>query len=307
MLVERIRALGPVLDMEATRALYETSGAEVVPAGMRVLRDLAYGPDNLQRLDVYGPASAGTRPAPVLIVVHGGGFIRGDKSERSNAGIHFAKAGYLTLVANYRLAPAHPWPSGAEDVGAVWRWAQQQAAAYGGDLEQMFLLGESAGAAHVASATLIRSLQPQGGLRPAGIVLVSGPYDAELELRARRQLGIATPDPRNEAYFGADTNLHRQRSIIRLIDAEPLPVLITFAELDLIQMQVQAGELFAHLVTHCGYSPAIAVIRGHNHLSQCFSLNTGDDALADPILRWMAQVPRQQQAGSPGFSSIVHT
>jgi triacylglycerol lipase len=123
---------------------------------------------------------------------------------------------------------------------------------------------------------------------------VSGPYDAELELRARRQLGIATPDVRNEAYFGADTTLHRQRSIIQLIDAEPLPVLITFAELDLIQMQVQAGELFAHLVKHCGFSPAITVIRGHNHLSQCFSLNTGDDALAEPVLRWMAGVTRQQ-------------
>jgi acetyl esterase len=292
MLAERIRALGPVLDMQATRALYKTSEAEAVPPGMRVVRDLAYGPDTLQRLDVYCPTPAGTRPVAVLIVVHGGGFIRGDKSERINAGIHFAKAGYLTLVPNYRLAPAHPWPSGAEDVGAVWCWAQSHVAGYAGDADRMFLLGESAGGAHVASATLIRELQPEGGLRPAGIILVSGPYNAELELRARRQLGIATPDPRNEAYFGADTSLHRQRSIIRLIDAEPLPVLITFAELDLIQMQVQAGELFAHLTTHCGFSPAISMIRGHNHLSQCFSLNTGDDALAEPVLRWMTEVLR---------------
>jgi len=294
-LAEGIRALGPVLDMPATRALYADSGSEGVPDDMRVLRDLPYGSDPLQRLDVYCPTPVASA-APVLIVVHGGGFVRGDKAERANAGIHFAKAGYLTMVPNYRLAPAHPWPSGAEDVGAVWRWAQQEARAHGGDTHRMFLFGESAGAAHVAAATLVRRLQPQGGLRPAGIVLVSGPYDAELELRARRQLKIATPDPRNEAYFGTDTRLHSQRSIIRLIDADPLPVLITFAELDLIQMQVQAGELFSHLLLNCGFSPSIEMIRGHNHLSQCFSLNTGDAALAGPVALWMEGVPRIAQS-----------
>jgi len=290
-LSEGIHALGPVLDMPATRALYADSGSEIAPDLMRVLRDLPYGSDPLQRLDVYCPPTVASA-APVVIVVHGGGFVRGDKAERANAGIHFAKAGYLTIVPNYRLAPAHPWPSGAEDVGAVWRWAQQEVRTHGGDTDRMFLLGESAGAAHVAAATLVRRLQPQGGLRPAGIVLVSGPYNAELELRARRQLNIATPDPRNEAYFGADTRLHSQRSIIRLIDADPLPVLITFAELDLIQMQVQAGELFSHLLMRCGFSPEIEMIRRHNHLSQCFSLNTGDDALAGPVARWMEGVAR---------------
>ena len=291
-LAEGIRALGPVLDMSATRALYAGSGSELVPDFMRVLRDLPYGSDPLQRLDVYCPQAVASA-APVLIVVHGGGFVRGDKAERANAGIHFAKAGYLTMVPNYRLAPAHPWPSGAEDVGTVWRWAQREARTYGGDAGRMFVFGESAGAAHVAAATLVRDLQPQGGMRPAGIVLVSGPYNAELELRARQQLDITTPDPRNEAYFGADTRLHSQRSIIRLIDADPLPVLITFAEQDLIQMQVQAGELFSHLLMSCGFSPAIEMIRGHNHLSQCFSLNTDDVALAGPVTRWLAEVARQ--------------
>jgi len=289
---EEIRALGPVLDMPATRALYANSASEVVPAVMRVLRDLPYGPDPLQRLDVYCPPIVASI-APVLIVVHGGGFVRGDKAERANAGIHFAKAGYLTLVPNYRLAPAHSWPSGAEDVGAVWCWAQREARTYGGDADRMFVFGESAGAAHVAAATLVRGLQPRGGMRPTGIILVSGPYNAELELRARRQLNIATPDPRNEAYFGTDTRLHSQRSIVRLIDADPVPVLITFAELDLIQMQVQAAELFSHLLIRCGFSPAIEIIRGHNHLSQSFSLNTGDDALAGPVSRWMAGVAQR--------------
>jgi acetyl esterase len=290
-LAARIHALGPVLDMAATRALFESSNSEVVPAGMRVQRDVAYGADPLQRLDIYQPLASPGALAPVLIFLHGGGFIRGDKQERINAGIHFAKAGYLTLVPNYRLAPAHPWPAGAEDVGAVFQWARERAAQSGGNGRRIILMGESAGAAHAAAAIFIRSLQPAGGLRPAALVLISGPYDAGLEYASRRQFGVATPDPRNDAYYGPDPALHHARSIVDLIDVEPLPVLVTFAELDLLQMQVQAGQLYAQLVKRHGFAAQIAMIRDHNHLSQCFSLNTGDEALSAPISRFLAGVP----------------
>jgi triacylglycerol lipase len=76
-------------------------------------------------------------------------------------------------------------------------------------------------------------------------------------------------------------------SIVDLVDAPPVPMLISFAELDLLQMQVQAGELFARLVTRHGYAPQLAVIRGHNHLSQILSINTGDESLSAPILAFL--------------------
>jgi triacylglycerol lipase len=76
-------------------------------------------------------------------------------------------------------------------------------------------------------------------------------------------------------------------STVDQIDADPLPLLITFAELDLVQMQVQAGELFARLVTRHGFSPELHVIRGHNHLTQVFSLNTGDESLSAPVLNFI--------------------
>ncbi|MBU6249022.1 MAG: alpha/beta hydrolase, partial [Xanthomonadaceae bacterium] len=52
--------------------------AAELPAGTRVVRDVAYGPDALQRLDVYAPA--GAHDAPVILMVHGGGWRRGDKA-----------------------------------------------------------------------------------------------------------------------------------------------------------------------------------------------------------------------------------
>lgn len=295
---ERIRALGPVLDMTAVRALYADCDADVVPAGLRVQRDIAYGDDPLQRLDAFLPVSqsvmphAGAPGAPVIVLVHGGGFIRGDKQERVNGGIHFARRGYLALVPNYRLAPAHTWPAGAEDVASVWAWARREARALGGDPDRIVLAGESAGATHVATASLVRRFHPAGAPPPAGVVLISGPYDPVLERTCRRQFGVATPDPRNDAYLGDDPARLPERAVIELVDVAPLPLLITYAELDLLQMQVQACELFATLVRRHGFAPELAMIRNHNHLSQCFSLNTGDASLAAPLERFLDTVSR---------------
>jgi acetyl esterase len=146
------------------------------------------------------------------------------------------------------------------------------------------LAGESAGAAHVAAAVLIRRFRPAAGLAVAGAALISGVYDVRLERMARAQFGIATPDPRNDAYFGADAGRYAEMSTVELIDVPPLPMLITYAELDMPQMQVQAGEMFARLITQHGFSPGIEVIRGHNHLTQVYSVNTGDESLSGPVL-----------------------
>jgi hypothetical protein len=78
-------------------------------------------------------------------------------------------------------------------------------------------------------------------------------------------------------------------STVRLIDAAPLPTLITYAELDMPQMQVQAGQLFAALVTKHGFSPDLQVVRGHNHLTQLYSVNTGDETLTRIIQGFIAQ------------------
>jgi hypothetical protein len=53
------------------------------------------------------------------------------------------------------------------------------------------------------------------------------------------------------------------------------------------QMQVQAGELFARLVVKHGFNPSLAVIAGHNHLTQVYSVNTGDDSLITPLLQFI--------------------
>ena len=282
----RLRSLGAVLDLRTSLELYEPLLARQPRAGVQITHDQAYGSDVRHRLDVYAPAIAGI-PRPVVLIFHGGGFIRGDKRERENAGLYFARAGYLAIVPNYRLAPAARWPAGAEDVVAALQWARAHVVHYGGDPEQIWLIGESAGAAHVATASLLRRFHPPEGLKIQGIVLISGVYNVELERLARAQFGVATPDPRNEPYFGSDSEHYPAMCVVDQVDAAPLPMLITFAEMDLLQMQVQAGELFARLVRQHGFAPRLAVIRGHNHLSQIISINTGDESLTAPILEFL--------------------
>jgi acetyl esterase len=283
-----IRAHGAVLDLHFAQSMYKPLLENQLRDGVTAVRDLAYGSDTRHRLDVYRPQNQGEAPHAVMIFMPGGGFIRGDKSDRDNVGNYFARQGIAVVVANYRLAPQHVWPSGAEDVISVYRWVREHAGHYGLDPARIILAGESAGAAHVAAATLIRRFHPAEGLSVAGTVLISGVYNPVLEKLARQQFGVATPDPRNEAYYGSNFATYKDMSTIALIDALPsAPLLITYAELDMLQMQVQAGELFARLVTEHGFKPQLRVIRGHNHLTQTYAVNTGDESLSGPVLEFV--------------------
>jgi acetyl esterase len=285
---QRIRTRGAVLDMPFTQAIYQPLLQQQRRDGVEVERDLTYGQDARQKVDVYRPLAHAAQHRTAMIFMPGGGFIRGDKSERENVGQYFARHGIVVAVANYRLAPAHTWPAGALDVISVFEWLKKNAPRYGVDGTRVFLAGESAGAAHVAAAMLIRRFHPPGGLSAAGGMLISGVYNVRLEKLARAQFGIATPDPRNEAYFGSDFTRYPAMSTIDLIDAAAFPLMITFAEIDLLQMQIQAGELFARLVTNHGFAPQLGVVRGHNHLTQVYAVNTGDESLSAPMLKFLS-------------------
>jgi acetyl esterase len=287
-LAAQLRALGVGFNLPEVQALYAPLLARQAHDGLCCSTDLAYGQHERQRLDVYRQEVSRDRSLPVLVMFHGGGFIRGDKAQRANLGWWAAREGFLALLANYRLAPACQWPSGPEDVVAVWHWVQAHAERLGGDPRRVVLMGESAGAAHVATASLRRSFQPEGWCI-AGAVLLSGPYNAPLERLARAQFGTPTPDPRNDAYFGPALSTLIAASIVEHIDAKPFPLLIGYAERDLLPMQVQAGELFARLVGRHGYAPALHCWRDHNHFSQGFSFGTGDTSVSGPVATFIRQ------------------
>ncbi|HWU75527.1 MAG TPA: alpha/beta hydrolase [Rhodanobacter sp.] len=139
----------------------------VLPAGARVMHDVAWGRDPHQRFDVYVPARA--HHAPVIFMVHGGGWRRGDKAAAGviqNKITRWVPRGFIVISTNYRLLPGTPPLQQAQDVARALAVAQQQAAKWGGDASRFILMGHSAGAHLVALLTAERALASRQGARP---------------------------------------------------------------------------------------------------------------------------------------------
>lgn len=113
---------------------------------VRCVRDIAYTstgrPDHT--LDIYMPMEAG--PHPVVFYVHGGGFRILSKDTHWIMGLIFARKGYVVVNINYRLAPEHLFPTAVEDTSEAWAWMVEHIERFGGDLDQVIVAGESAGA-----------------------------------------------------------------------------------------------------------------------------------------------------------------
>lgn len=285
-LAGKIRLLGHGIDPDGTARIYAEALGRQPTDGVDVIPDLRYGEGGRHVLDVYVP-TAGESPRAIVIFFHGGGFSRGDKADRRNVGFFFARNGVIALLANYRLAPDHRWPAGAIDVVTVLRWAQDNAGRYGGDPRRIVLMGESAGAAHVAAAGFVSRFHGGRPLGVAGLVLHSGSYNVAMERQAAHVFGIAAPDVRNESYFGSDFQRYPDMSTVRIIDAPDIPSLILYAEFDPVQMQVQAGELFATLVQRARVCPGLRRLNGHGHISQICSFNTEDTSVSGPVLAFV--------------------
>jgi triacylglycerol lipase len=288
----QIRALGPVVNVPAVNKLYEPLLARQPTANVTRTNDIAYGPDERHKLDTYRPEQASSERRPAVIFFHGGGFVRGDKAERSNIGYFFARNGVVAILSSYRLAPKNPWPAGPEDVVAALNWVKANGDSLGIDPNRIFLMGESAGAAHVASAVTMPRFRPADGLGIAGAVLLSGVYGADLEFRAKKQFGLPTPDPRNDAYFGTDPERLGAMSIVLNLKAPLPPILLAYAELDPPQMQIQAGEMFAALCRAQNTCPDLLWMKAHNHGSAGSSFNTEDDTVSRPVLDFILSKQR---------------
>jgi acetyl esterase len=145
--------------------------------GVRKIANVAYGPRSRgpHLLDIYlppePPPEAGARggdrrPRPIVIYVHGGAFRILSKDSHFIMALAYARRGYVVFNINYRLAPDHPFPAAIEDVCLAYEWVALHAAQYGGDISQLVLAGESAGANLVVSTTLAACYKrPEGFAR----------------------------------------------------------------------------------------------------------------------------------------------
>jgi triacylglycerol lipase len=279
-IASKIAAIGPAVTPQmvaATMDLFAPFHTRTDVTSASVRRDLRYGPHERHRLDVFAPAGPIETPKPVLMFVHGGGFIAGDKCAPGrpfydNVALWAMRNGLIGVTMTYRLAPEHTWPAGSDDVAAAVRWIRQNIGAYGGDAERIVVMGQSAGAVHVAGFLA----REQNG-QPAGAILVSGLYDVMTMER----------NPLFHAYFGNDATAHREATFVRELASTKVPLMMVVAEHDPADFQRQAAQLLnAYCESHARL-PRLLQASGDNHLSTVLQINSERDRLGDPLLRFI--------------------
>ena len=251
-------------------------------ADVEVIRDLRYGDDERHRLNVFQAKGASGAARPVLVFVHGGGFIGGDKSMPGmpfydNVGVWGARHGMVGVNITHRLAPKHPWPAGSEDVAAALQWIRKNIGAHGGDPRQIFLMGQSAGAAHVAQFLAHPQFDGLDRGALAGAILVSGLYDTN----------TMDKNPLFKAYFGEDPSLYAERSALPGLAESTVPLLVTLAEFDPLDFKRQYVELLRAFIEKRRGLPRLAWLPGHGHLSGILAVNTEHDFLGDRVLEFV--------------------
>ena len=282
----RLRALGADFTPDqivATRELFAPLVPRPSDSGAQVQRDLRYGPDERNRLDVFSPVRS--RGLPVVVYVHGGGFVQGDKGDAAapffnNFGAWAVGEGFVGVTMTYRLAPAHAWPAGPQDIERAVQYLKAHVSNAGGDPTRLVLVGQSAGGTHVSGWIARQGCEPGTRAEAAGAVMLSGIFD----------FGIANPSPMHDAYLGSDHSLHAGRSTLAALANTRLPCMFTIGELEPPQFQRQAAAVVAACHAARGRYPEMHYLVGHNHVSSVMQVGSSVDSFGPLLAQFVRRV-----------------
>ncbi|MDN3923205.1 alpha/beta hydrolase [Roseateles violae] len=227
--------------------------------GITTRRDLAYGPHGrFNTLDVLAPAERGTAPLPVLLHLHGGGLMIGEKNnEALPLLLHIARAGWIVVTINYRLAPTSKYPAQLEDTKRAIAWIREHAKELGADASFIAATGGSAGATLAALAALTANDQRyQPGFEAADTsVQAAVPFYGSYDLVSAGALPHleAHVFPRSRA---EDPQLWRDASASCLVRRDAPPFLIFHGSHDALA-PVEDARAFAAALRAASAAPAI--------------------------------------------------
>ena len=210
------------------------------------IRDIPYGnKDKRQKLDIIVPKGDG--PFPVLIYIHGGGWLGGDKYHYTRIVKQLSQGGTLVFNVNYPLAPDCRFPSQFQNISLAIGWILKNAEKYGGDVNKIFLAGDSAGA-HLSSWYAAAACKPElfekTGVKNSlplksikGLLLFFGVYDLETACNTEF-FGMRTAV---EGFIGLERDNYREivdlSSPLRHISENYPPVFLCCGEVDKLYPQ----------------------------------------------------------------------
>lgn len=258
-----------------------------LPDGVVLEKDLAYlAPGRGEKLDLYRPASpAGGAGSPAVVIIHGGGWVGGDKGADREfiTGTTLAKAGYVCASINYRLEGGDRWPQNLHDCKNAVRWLRVNAARLHVNPERIGVIGGSAGG-HLAMMVAYTAGRP--GFDPGP--LYAGVSDkvsacvnmygiANLVTRRRTDRdGTPNGPPAGHALFPESRESApakwRLASPVSHVTAASPPTLILHGTRDTTVDRDQSAEL-AKVLEAAGVEHRLIMVEGANH---AWALRTRD-------------------------------
>lgn len=191
------------------------------PENSTVQRNVSYGSDSAQRLDVYIPKNA--QNAPVILMVHGGAWRTGDKAMNrvvENKANRWLTKGIIFVSINYLLLPKADPLTQANDVALALAKAQSLAPSWGGDAKRFVMMGHSAGAHLVALISANANIAKQQGAQPwlGTVMLDSAAYDLEKTMLSKHM-------PFYDKAFGTDSAFWKSTSPSYQLSQKTIPML----------------------------------------------------------------------------------
>ena len=241
-------------DVEAIQDGYRKASDGAI-ASVRGRLDLEYGPDPLQRLDLF-PAAGGD-PAPVMVYIHGGYWMGGDKIGRRFPAQIYNDAGITWAPVNYRLAPGCTMDEIVADVRSALAWIHRNAADHGVDPARIHVAGSSAGG-HLTGMALAPGWHADYGVPQdlvKGACPMSGLFDlAPMRITSHREV------------LALDEDMAARNSPVLYPPAAPLPVVVAWGARESEEFRRQSEDYAAVLETAgCAVTPIAAA--GHDHFS----------------------------------------
>ena len=244
------------------------------------LADGRYGPLAVQQIEVIVPAGPSERPRPVVLFIHGGGWNSGAPGDYRFVGRTLAREGYVVVLSGYRLGSEGRYPAMLEDSAQAVAWVRDHAAKYGGDPEQVFLMGHSAGAYNAVMITLERQWLGRVGVPDGfikGVIGLSGPYDFYpfTSDSARQAFGhVADPASTQPIHF---------------FRADAPPLLLITGDAD-VTVKPRNAEALARVFTALGRPNRPVVLAGVDHSGTIMKLAAPfnrDRRVLDPVLAFL--------------------
>lgn len=246
------------------------------PVGAKSYRDLAYVSGGLarQKLDLFIPEKT-TKPVPVVIWIHGGGWQAGSKDQCPPLRSGYVERGYAVASIGYRLSGDAIFPAQIEDCKAAIRWLRAHAGEYGLDGKRFGLWGSSAGGHLVAltgTSAAVKEFEVGENLdqssRVQAVCDYYGPTDFGAFVTTPGYESHGAPNSPEAKLIGGPVKNHPEKVVrvnpITYVNSDDPPFLIVHGDKDPL-VPIQQSELLFEALKKAGVSVHLHTIRNAGH------------------------------------------